>query len=426
MSDMNSMNREREAKKRQLRRQVVSSVQTEHPVQEESSEVIVKRARKTVIRKRMVMVLIVILLILGGAAGAYLYYRNYQYTGYSVGWERQLERNDASFTEYKTFGSNLLKYTKDGASYVDAAGKDIWIQSYEMKSPIAAVNGDYAVVADQMGNSIQIFDKNGPLGVATTLLPILRVTVSGKGLVAAVQEDKKATFINMFKKDGTPLDLTFKGLLGGEVGYPLDISLSPDGTKLAGSFLYIANGALKSRVAFYDFSEIGKNIDNRLVGGFHEMYDSSLVARVVFMDDIYSCAFADDSISFFTSKNAMSPELLKQVMIEEDVRSIFYSSEYAGVIVATSAGEYDYRMDIYHSNGDKVFSREFSYDYTEADIDGEHIFLYNEDSCRVYNMWGTLKYEGEFDFPISKITAGRLPNTLIVSGNQTMKEIKLK
>ncbi len=262
--------------------------------------------------------------------------------------------------------------------------------------------------------------------MATTNRPIIKVTVSAKGLVAAVLEDQKATYINMFKKDGSALDIEIKGLMGGDVGYPLDISLSPDGTKLVGSFMYIDNGSLKCRVAFYDFSEIGKNIPTRFVGGFHELYETSMIPRVAFMDEVYSCAFADDSISFFSSRNAVSPELLVHIPIEEEIKSVFHSSEYAGVIVGAASGEYNYRMDVYKANGDKLFSEPFSYDYQNVDVDGEHIFLYNEDSCRVYNMWGNLKFEGEFDFTVSKITNGSFPNSLIVTGPQDMKEIKLQ
>ena len=101
------------------------------------------------------------------------------------------------------------------------------------------------------------------------------------------------------------------------------------------------------------------------------------------------------------------------IPIEEEIKSVFHSSEYAGVIVGAASGEYNYRMDVYKANGDKLFSEPFSYDYQNVDVDGEHIFLYNEDSCRVYNMWGNLKFEGEFDFTVSKITNGSFPNSLI-------------
>lgn len=423
MSNMSSMNRD--MKKRQLKRQVITNPAVRQRPSEDS-EKIVKKAHQKVLKKRLKIILVIVVIVVIASFGGYRYYRDYKYTDYSVSWERSLDRGYSSFAGYLNFGNNLLKYSKDGASHIDNNGKEVWIQSFEMKNPIAVVNGDFAAIADQQGNSIYICDKNGLQGIATTLLPIVKVTISAKGVVAAILEDKKANYITMFKKDGNALDITIKGLLGGEVGYPLDISLSPDGTKLIGSFVYIENGALKSRVAFYDFSEIGKNIPTRFVGGFHDIYETSMIPRVIYLDNVYSCAFADDSIAFYSSRNAMSPELLKQIPIEEEIKSIFYSSQYVGVIVGASSGEYDYRMDVYKPNGDKVFSESFTFNYQKADIDGELIFLYNEDSCRVYNMWGNLKYEGNFDFTVTKVKRGSFPNTLIVTGPQAMKEIKLQ
>lgn len=425
MGNITSMNRE--SKKRQLKQQVVPNPGPKRNInQEENSEEVVKKARRRVRKKRLILLTILLLLIAGAVFGYVQFKKYYQFTEYSVGWEKKLDRGEGSFTGYINFGSNMLKYTKDGAAYIDVDGKEVWIQSYEMKSPIAVVNGDFAVIADQQGNSIYICDKNGSQGVATTLMPILKVAVSGKGVVAAILEDQKSNAIMMFKKDGSPLDISIKGLLGGDVGYPLDISLSPDGHQMIGSFAYIDNGQLKSKVAFYDFSEVGKNIPTRLVGGFHEIFDTHLVPKVVFLDDTYSCAFADNSLSFFSTRNALSPELLKQEMVEEEIRSIFYSPDYVGIIVNAASGEFDYRMDVYRKDGEKMFSQGLDYDYLRADIDGEHILLYNEDSCQVYNMWGNLKFQGEFDFAVTKVTNGKYPNTLIVTGPQAMKEIKLQ
>ena len=206
----------------------------------------------------------------------------------------------------------------------------------------------------------------------------------------------------------------------------MDISLSPDGTQLIGAYAYLKNGALNGRVAFHNFAEIGKSLPDRVVGGFDEPYESSLVARVHFLDDTYSCAFADNSVSFYSTKNALSPELLKQVVVEEEIRSVFYSDKYVGIIVNNTDGENPDRMNVYNPDGTLVFSEAFHYQYTQADIDGEHVILYNEDSCRVYNMSGRLKFEGTFDFPVSRIRNGRFPNTLLVTGPQNMKEIRLQ
>lgn len=416
MSELNSMNRE--IKKNQLRRQIVPTSANK----DESSEEIIKKARVKVKKKRLRIFLVLSVVCLAGGIGVYQYFQFHQYTSFGVVWEKAM--NEGSFEGYMNFGSNVLKYSKDGASYIDSKGKEVWIQSYEMKSPKAYVSGDYAAIADQQGNSIYIFDKAGNTGVATTVLPIVKASVSSYGVVAAILEDSTSNYIYFFKQDGSVLGVKIKALLGGDSGYPVDVSLSPDGTQLIGAYAYVKNGTLNGRVAFHNFAEIGKSVPDRLVGGFDEPYVSSLVAQVRFLDDTYSCAFADNSVSFYSTKNALSPELIKQIPIEDEIKSVFYSKKYVGLVVTGSDGQE--RLQVYKANGDKVFTSDFQYSYTNADIDGDRVFLYNENSCRVYNLSGRLKFSGTFDFPVSKIRNGRFPNTLIVTGPQNMKEIRLQ
>lgn len=420
MGDISSMNREK--KKRQLKQQVVRTPGHNH--QNTESDQVIKHTKHKARKRRFITIMIVLILLGTISFAAYRYLNYYQYTDYQILWEAPT--NDGNFVEYTKFGGHLLKYTKDGAAMMDSQGKNIWMQSYEMKSPIAVVNGSYAAIADQQGNSIYIFDKNGCVGIASTLLPILRITVSEKGVIAAIVEDSKANYIMLYKKDGTQLDIAIKGLLGGDVGYPLDISLSPDGTQLIGSYLYLNNGTLKGRVAFHNFSEVGKNIPDRLVAGYDDIFANSIVARTQFLSETYSCAFADDGLAFFSSEYLASPELIKHIPIEEEIRSIVYSDQYVGMIVNTNSGENPYRMDFYGINGDLMFSKELDYQYRYIDIDGELVILYNEDSCRVYNMSGTLKFSGSFDWTVSKIVQGRYTGTLLVIGPQVMKEIKLQ
>lgn len=244
-------------------------------------------------------------------------------------------------------------------------------------------------------------------------------------MVAAILEEATASYITFFNRDGSALDVVVKSRMGGD-GYPVDISLSADGTQLICSYIHLENGEMKSRVVFYDFSEIGKNIPTRIVGGFDDIFNGKIVSRVRYLSEPYSCVYTGDSLTFFSSKNLASPELVRQVLVEEEIQSIFYSNEYAGVIVKTAGGENPNRMDIYRKNGELVLSQEFNYEYRTADIEGELIFLYNEDSCKVYSMTGVEKLSATFDFPVSKIRRGRFPNTLIVAGPSDMKEIKMQ
>jgi len=425
MSDFSSMSRE--SKKRQLRRRVISS-DTVYPrpgIRDdgEDSEEIVRRSHQKVVRRRILILILVLLAAAGLSGGWHYYQRNYKYTTYETSWEIPI--NEGSLVGYEAFGSNVLKYTKDGASYTDNRGKNIWTESYEMKAPIVSVKGEYAAIADQQGNHIYICNTEGRQGEATTVLPISKVAVSGTGVVAAVLEDSASSYITFFKKDGSALDIIVKTNMAGD-GYPLDISLSQDGTQLMCSYIYLQSGEMKNRVVFYDFSEIGKNVSNRLVGGFDEPFVGTMAPKVVYMREPYSCAFSGNGPVFFSSKNLASPALVAQSGMEEDnIESVFYSDDYAAVIVRNSIGEYASRLDVFSADGKKVMSKEFTYEYTGAQLDGKLVILYNEDSCRIFNLAGVEKLYATFDFPVSKIRAGRFPDTLIVTGPQQMREIRL-
>jgi len=427
MNNYNAMNRE--SKKQQLRQRIVTSETSPknrkpEKRKDEDSEEIVRRAHNKVRRRRLFLLFVILAILAGGGYAGYRYLKYNQFTAYEDVWSVPL--NDGSFVNYIDFGNNFLKYTKDGVSYVDSQGKTIWVQSYEMKTPIAAVNGDFAAIADQQGNKIYICDKNGNQGVATTTLPILRVTVSAKGVAGVIMEDASATYVNLFQKDGTKLDIVVKSTLAKD-GYLMDISLSPDGTQLMCSYMYLLHGTLQCKVVFYNFSEIGKSAVNRLVGGFDEDYfKDSMVSKVQFLDETWSCAFANNSLTFFSSKNLASPVVVKQEMVEEEINSICYSSRYVGAIVRNTEGANEYRMDVYRGNGDKVSSFEFDYPYIHADIDGDNVLLYNEDSCEVYHISGKKRFAATFGETITKVTNGRFPNTLIVTGPNSMREIKLK
>ena len=210
MDEKNTMNRDtlnREMKKQQLRRQIVPPPAAALP-EPESSEEELREAHKKAVRRRMVIAIVILVIVAAGAAGFFYWSRYHEYTEYAVSWEADIlagdgeARTESSFTGYVDFGSNIIKYTKDGASYIDSRGKTIWVQTYEMKSPIAAVNGDYAVIADQQGNSIYICNEEGCQGVATTLLPIVKVTVSAQGVAGAILEDANSNYITWFRRDG--------------------------------------------------------------------------------------------------------------------------------------------------------------------------------------------------------------------------------
>ena len=152
MEDTNSINRE--LKKQQLRKQIVSNPNpmrtgpssSQGDGQEDEGSGL---GGSGLLRRGIITSIVVVLIVIAIAGGA-MYQNTYRrYTEYTVSWEVDLlagdgseARVESSFTAYEDFGENLIKYTKDGATYFDAKGKAVWVQAYEMKAPIIAINGD--------------------------------------------------------------------------------------------------------------------------------------------------------------------------------------------------------------------------------------------------------------------------------------------
>lgn len=477
MSDMQNMDREN--KKRRLRNNIVQMPGSQAPPEEMDEDEIITRHR----RKKFLRMFLVILFLAAALFCGYRYFYQHEYTDYSVHWERAMrfvdetdngtdsqtsagtdetsasggeegaeasgegessgepvetESTDSAsdsgslqgvtgsqFVEYIPFGENVIRYTRDGATYIDGSGNNVWTVSYEMRTPISNVNGDYAVIADQQGNQMYICNTTGCTGVAETQLPITKAAVSSIGVTAAVVEDSTASYIFYFRRDGEALGINIKMLLSGD-GYPVDIALSPDGTQIVMSVMYLDGGTMKNRVVFYDFSEIGKNVNNRYIGGFEEEFDGQMVARVRYLNQDTVCAFSDTGLTFISVRNVIPDPNVISVTVEEEIESICYSDQYAAVIVDNQSGT-PYRMDIYATDGTLKESIEFDYPYTGASIDGDKVILYNGESCMVYNLDGYKKFEGQFEFPVSLVRSGKNRfNSLIVAGSDRMQELRLR
>ncbi len=151
-----------------------------------------------------------------------------------------------------------------------------------------------------------------------------------------------------------------------------------------------------------------------------------MVGRIRYLNDQTVCAFSDKGLTFISVKNVIPDTNVTFVPVDEEIQSICYSDKYAAVVVDSTSGS-PYRLDVYNTDGKKVTSIDFDYAYTGVLIDGDRLILYNEESCREYNLDGHERFNGQFDFSVSLVRAGKnRTNSLITAGSEVMKEIKLR
>ena len=83
------------------------------------------REHRLGILKRGTIFAMVLLVIVAGL-GLYMAFR--QYTDYDI--RSSVERSDTQATRFAEFQGNILKYSNDGAFYIDAANELIWNQTF--------------------------------------------------------------------------------------------------------------------------------------------------------------------------------------------------------------------------------------------------------------------------------------------------------
>lgn len=288
------------------------------------------------------------------------------------------------------FGAYLLTYSKDGASCMDTKGNAVWNQTFGMQNPMVDIDQNVAAIGDYNGREIYVMDTNNLLGMIKTNRPVRNFCVSNSGVVAAVLDDTDVTWIYLYDAQGNEL-VYFRTTMK-ESGYPVNIAISPSGELVCVSYLYIDGGQMKSSVAFYNFGAVGKNSTDNYVSGYD--YVDRVVPFTRFLDNKSLFAVSDDRIMFFGG--AQKPVTAAENLLSDEVRGIYYGSEYVGLVFNSKESGGRYRLDVYHKSGTFQQSIEYDIDCRDILFHEDQIIIYNETDCRIYNSSGMLKYGGTF------------------------------
>ena len=249
------------------------------------------------------------------------------------------------------------------------------------------------------------------MGSIDTSLNITQIEVTRQGLVAAVLEDNEANYINLYDSQGQKI-YSVKTSLAGD-GYPLDISVSEDGTKLVASYLYVSGESMKTNVVFYNFSEVGQNETERIVGGFNH-YGDTIVGDVFFMDDKTAVAVGENVISIYKIKEY--PKLYKEITVDNEIERVVFSDEYIGVVQKNEDSGDIYKMVVYNSTGGKECQVSFSTQCDRIRLDGRTIVMNNESVFILMNFKGKELARIQTELPIAGLlTTGKRGNYILVS-----------
>ena len=340
------------------------------------------RHRVSLILKYAAVVAVVLLAIFG----VRYYMNNRTFTGYSIA--STTERSDTLTTKYAPFGDKILKYSRDGVSYTDDTNSLLFSITYTMQDPILALSQKAGAVADKNGSQIYIFDQEKQMGQITTLLPIKHIAVSNQGVVAVLMEESKSSKLEIYSADGTMIG---DGVFDLEdAGYPMNLSISSDGTKIAIAFAQISGSKFNSSVAVYNFDNVGENYVDHLV--FAKNYTDYMIPELHYFDASTLVAVGDGILGFY--QGSQIPEIVNEVTIENEIKSVFYGENMVGLVFETVEGK---MLTLYDAKGNLVTQIPFTMDYDNIRIADNRVLIYNDTEMGLYSFSGKECFRHTFE-----------------------------
>ncbi len=344
------------------------------------------KSHKFTIFYRMTLIMILIAAV---TAGVYVQWKNRIYTENTI--VSSIETTITPDKKLMPLAGYLLSYSKDGASCMDAKGNAVWNETYEMQNPIIDMCQNVVAIGDYNGRNIYIMNTSGSMGNITTTKPVRDFSVAANGVIAVVLDDKEVTLIYLYDAQGNEL-VHFRTTMS-ESGYPVSVSISPNGQLICVSYLYVDSGQMKSSVAFYNFGAVGQNSTDNYVSGYD--YLDTVVPFTRFLDNKTAIAVSDDRIMFYSG--AQKPVSIAENLVSDDIQSVYYGEEYIGLVFNSTESGNRYRMDVYNKAGQLVQTIEFDIEYTDIVFHNDQIIIYNETICFIYNSNGVQKYAGNFN-----------------------------
>lgn len=389
-------------------RSIMEEIKEENDILDELEEKI-RQHKKRYIKKVSIVIVTIVLALVGGVT----YVMNQTYTDtrilntYSDGAE--------DGAQYVEFAGGILKYTRDGAVFLNDKGKEKWNAAYQIQTPIASVKKNAATIADKGGNDISVFGKNGLKGEIHTNLPIEKTAVSSQGIVSAILKDGNTFRIVCYDAAGNIL--VEHKTSPSVTGYPMDIDISDNGYMLLVSYLMVEDGVLTGRVAYYNFGDAGKNKEDYIVT--QEVYSDSVIPTVFFMDDQTSVVASDREIVIYKGKDI--PKKLTAIKMNNGMKSVFYNEKMIGVVSNEKGGNI---LHLFDKKGQSVLNREFEGEYKNAKISGNLVILNSGKQCTVFSKGGTQRFVGEFDSDILEIKPLTGLNKYLVINTNGFEEIR--
>ena len=380
---------------------------------EEEAKLKEKKAREKKGRRNRIIIAVVAIVLLI-AYGCYAHFYTFKTAKLSHTYT-EAASNDGS---YVSFQNGILRYSRDGVTFLNTRGAAQWDQSYQIKTPIVDVSEESAAIADKGGNTIVVLTKDGLKGEITTTLPIEKISVSEQGIVCAILEDENEPRIVCYDAAGNLL-IEHKTSFDG-TGYPVSASISEDGEGLQVVYDGATGTDVCSKVVFYDFSEESGTDGNHIKASFD--YEGTIMANGAYMDDKNAMAIGDDKVIFYRVEESVEETAV--IELDKKIKLAVNDEDYVALVLY-GEGEAGYELRLYDTDGEEHMSENFTGEYKHISMERHQVILYDGKKCNIFLASGIHKFVGEMNENIQAIVPVSGINKYVVMDVDGMEIVRL-
>lgn len=367
-------------------------------------------------RQEWTKLIMTVLTIIAAVVSTYLILEMQTYPKMKV-----IERYDDTVTNsgsYKEFADGVLKYSRDGISFLSKTGEEKWNQSYQIKNPVVVINNKSVAVAEQEGNTIYVFDEQGMKGEIHTTAPVEKFVVADNGIVAALLRNEESVQVVCYDAVGNIL-VAHKTTMSG-MGYPIGLALSPNGTRLAVTYLTIDEGCVATRAIFYDFS--GELNEEKQYQLSEDVYKDLVIPVVYFATEEKAVLVGNTGYWYYEIKNGTTTS--KKIEVDKEIMSVFWEDQTVGFVLKKS-GEDGQEVRLYDLNGKQILSKRITEEYANVKLSEGNVLLFDGKKACIISKWGVLEFEGETEKNIMELITLSGINKYLMMSADGMEEIRL-
>ena len=183
----------------------------------------------------------------------------------------------------------------------------------------------------------------------------------------------------------------------------------------------VEDASVKTYISFYNFGSKGKDAVDHYVGGFD--YPDEIFPVIRFIKNNVCIGISDSRLVYY--EGSAAPKNGTNNLISEEIRGVYYSDQYIGLLFNDATGESQYRLDLYDSEGNRKHSVGITMDFTDLQINGDYIYINNDSELQIYTTGGRRIFDGSLGVSIRALIPSSRPRRLTVVTESTIEAVTL-